>query len=538
MKLLLMISVVFVTIALLPAVSFSDNVSVVKVRNVEGFGASHQLALADAFRNAISQALGTYVVTSRRWDGETLDKKIFENSDAVVTKYEITAEKEIGKKCNVIINADIVRNEMLKYIHREPGVAVGEGEIANLLAKRKAIDNAVNSLGLIFQDWRNSIYRAEKVGNISIASNDIVDSDIIQLSVPFVVTFKWDQYRIFLSKIRNVISCVALAKTEGIYDPKYERDFQVLNYDFYKRLGLLYKTEDGEIRKTENPNGYGEVRFVSGIGDDRSKYEVFIVPNQIKLKLAELLERDMRLRFSFKSKGGDVVASQYLNRKLYSTWWDYICDDDPIGSWDNLAQMELVSFSDVIKVDFGRDNTCRKLYHASVPVPVADASRISECAISIEPQEKDLDCIEYRCVITEEVLDEVTWSKIDKKPIIAVDESARSTNHNKPIEKRTITTESVEHNKATMNVQPTSITCAACKGTGKKVTKCLICSGSGVCKYGGVCRNGRRLVQRLNGDYYENCRGCRGTGRCAKCSGRGVIQSACSRCRGKGVRTR
>ena len=86
------------TLALLflPVASYCEDGRTIAVKGAIGQGTNRQFALADAYRNAISQALGTYVVTSRKWDGETLDKKIFDNSDAIVIKHRVVDEGEIG----------------------------------------------------------------------------------------------------------------------------------------------------------------------------------------------------------------------------------------------------------------------------------------------------------------------------------------------------------------------------------------------------------------------------------------------------------
>ena len=119
---------------------------------------------------------------------------------------------------------------MMKYIRREVTTKVGEGELANLLAKRQAINNAVQSLNLLFQNWRENVYRAEKYGNITIASDDNAESDTVRLSVPFIITFRWDAYGVFLSKVRNVLSQIAIDKTRGEYDKKQGDDFLKTNY--------------------------------------------------------------------------------------------------------------------------------------------------------------------------------------------------------------------------------------------------------------------------------------------------------------------
>lgn len=402
--------------SVLPFLAFGEGPKSITIRNIVGRGASRQLALTDAFRNAISQALGTYVVTSRTWDGETLDKKIFDNSDAVVKTHKIVDEGETRGKWAVTIDAEIVRNEMMKYIRREVTTKVGEGELANLLAKRQAINNAVQSLNLLFQNWRENVYRAEKYGNITIASDDNAESDTVRLSVPFIITFRWDAYGVFLSKVRNVLSQIAIDKTRGEYDKKQGDDFLKTNYSFYNRVGLIGKDGNEYIKKTGNPNGYGEIRIVSRLADDKFRYELYIVPNQVKHALDELLTRDAEIRFVFTSKGGENIASQAFSGEVYSFGWDWLCNDEISLGWSKHDEMQLITIMDAIKTEFSdRLWSNQRFYHASMPVHLEAASRISGCIITMcRPGEKD-NCLSSRNFTTE-LMSAEEWVKIDQKP--------------------------------------------------------------------------------------------------------------------------
>ena len=394
-----------------------ENKSIV-IRGIEGHGTSRQLALADAFRNAIGQALGTYVVTSRQWDGETLDKKIFDNSDAVVKSHQVVAEKESNGRWAVTIDAEIVRNEMMKYIRKEATARVGEGELANLLAKRNAINNAVQSLELLFQNWRENIYRAEKYGSLSIAANDKVESDVVHVSVPFIITFRWDVYGIFLDKVRNVLSRIAIDKTQGEYEVRSDGDFRKKNYSFYSRVGLAYN-EHGDI-ETRNPNNYGEIRIISSLTGTKVAYEIYIVPCQVKEAMDSLLKREAEIKCSFTSQGGEVISSSSISGEVYSFGWWWMCNED-VSLGSSLSHgFQLLTIMDKIMTEFHGDQwSTRRLYHASIPVPLNAASRISGCTLTICPPSEKEDCLRGYRVITSEAMNEDEWSRIDKKPQIA-----------------------------------------------------------------------------------------------------------------------
>ena len=364
--------------------SYCADGKVITIKGVEGHGKTRQLALVDAFREAISQTLGSYVVSSRQWDGETLDKKIFDNSDAVVKSHKVVDETEVNGQWLLTIDAEIVQNEMMKYIQKETSANVGEGELANLLAKRNAIKNAVGSLTLLFQNWRENVYRIEKYGNIFISDQDDIESDTVHISVPFIVTFRWDSYQMLLNKVKNVLSRIAIGKTRGMYYLKSKQSFGNTVFPFYNEMGLVYKSDYGI--STRNPNGYGEIRIVSHIPENTIIYEVYIVPGQVTDVLNSLLQCETEMKFSLASKGGATVASSVANGRMYFWGWNSICGQDVSLGWSNNqnGSLKLITLMDVIKTDFGRDEwSACKLYHAVIPVPLNASERISRCSINV-----------------------------------------------------------------------------------------------------------------------------------------------------------
>lgn len=442
-----------VALALLPISALAEEDRSIAIHGVEGYGKSRQLALADAFRNAIGQALGTYVVTSRQWDGEALDKKIFDNSDAVVKTHRVVDEKESGGRWSVTIDAEIVRNEMMKFIRREAAVKVDEGELANLLAKRNAINNAVKSLELLFQNWRENIYRVEKCGSLSISASDNM-GDVVHVSVPFIISFRWDSYNIFLDKVRNVLSRIAIDKTKGVYDAKDDRDFLEKNYLFYSRVGLAHKTDEGYIRTTGNPNQYGEIRVISCSSETKMVYEIFIVPYQVKACMDSLLNREVGIRCAFTSKGGEVISKSLISGEVYSFGWFEICDDD-VGLGYGYAK-GCLTVMDKIQTDFyNRHWSERRLYHASVPVPLNAASRISSCTLTICPLREDDNCIRGYDAITSETMNADEWLRIDNKPKIETPSRTTVTKANAVSHVTTYESSSREGRRSGVNDEPT-----------------------------------------------------------------------------------
>lgn len=402
--------------------AYCDEGKAIVIRGVEGRGKTRQLALTDAFRSAISKALGSYIVTQKTLDGETLDTKIFDNSDAVIKTHKVVKQEDKDGKWSVIIDAEIIPNQMIQYIHKKASAKVGEGELANALAKREAINNAIGSLKLLFQNWRENVYRLEKYGSLSISAADDVSSDTVQISVPFIATLRWDNYYTLLEKIRNVLSRIAIDKERGEYSKQDElwrcwgdnlgyffRNARKLesNYTYYNRVGLVHKDKDGDI-EIENPNGYGEIIIYSERGANKIVYESYIVPNQIEKAFEELLQDEAEVQFIFESKGGRTIASSSLSAEL--SFWHV--DDYKIRS---------VIIGEKISMELGnnRDCTVQNLYRAAVPVSLEDAGQIVECNITVRSRDKEY--YDYpRTMVTKGSINQNEWIKIDKKPQVSV----------------------------------------------------------------------------------------------------------------------
>ena len=606
----------------LASVAFCDEAKVIVVKDAEGRGKSRQLALTDAFRAAISKALGSYVVSMRKLEGETLDKKIFDNSDAVVKSHKVVYDKEeLPGKWKVIIDAEIIPNKMIQYIQKKASVKVGEGELANLLVKKRAIDDAVGSLELLFQNWRENTYRAEKYGQFSVSAMDSAGDETIQIAVPFIMTLRWGNYDVLLEKVRNALSRIAIDKTKGVYDAKkcrYNDDFVELNYDFYNKVGLLRKNEYDFIRDTGNPNRYREVRILSNRANDQVVYEVYVVPNQIGEALEKILQEEAEIQFLFTSKGGRTIATSAIEAEL-SSW-----ETDQGNGINRLVLRDWI-YARIRGCNSDSGSTMQKVYRATVPVPLAEASQIVGCNITVRLKDKERDYA--RTLVTAEAIAANEWLKLDKKPNMAAPvvkkppvktvESPSADEEKKPspvavaatptptvaaplqvegpavveiskkdkkLKKQALAicrmpleystagrwfalSKEIESDELRQVVLKASgaallasgkadvyaskvrpllddaesfrsafnVQCSKCGGDGVLEEKCKACSGTGRCK-NSACRNGRRLVHRLNGgSYWGLCGDCKGSMRCAKCNATGKKSSRCIRCNGKGI---
>lgn len=413
------------------------------VKNIEGAGENRQKALADAFQNAVRKAVGTYTLSSSYDDGDTLDEKIFLNADAVVKSHNVVASEATPDGFMIVIDAEIVRNEMMKYIQKTASTEVGEGELANLLAKRNAVNSAVKSLELLFMNWRENVYRSEKYGDLSIADNDDVSGDVVHISIPFILTFNWQAYGVFLSKVRNVLSRIAIDKTSGVWDSVWKqghRDRLDEKIDaFYVKAGLATKDQYGRVER-QNSSNYGGVMILSHSDNGLVKYELYIVPQQIKKAFENLLEPKAELRFALTSKGGGTMASRAIAGEIRSFGWHYfyIYDDD-MGLDEPRGGEQIAILSDKIRTEFQnnhgsyRDEWAEKrLFRATIPVPLKAAERVAGCSISVQSKNEDRYedygfagvIVHDRGGITSEAITEAEWRRIDGKPVQAVKQTS------------------------------------------------------------------------------------------------------------------
>ncbi len=617
-----------ITLLFLPYSLFSDGIGAIAVHGVEGRGKDEQTALNNAFRNAIRKAIGSYVVSSTATDGETVDKKVFDNCDAVVSKYEIVEREEQDGKLTIVIDAEIIRNEMMKYIQKTASTEVGEGELANLLAKRNAVNNAVGSLELLFMNWRENVYRVEKYGNLSIAADDDTNADTVHVSIPFIVTFNWQAYEVFLSKVRNILARIAISRTSGEWNLRRSDgwgsdDFMKVLAPFYVKAGIAHmKSNADEVTdiEIENPNDCGIVEICSHIGKERIKYDLFVVPSQVKKTLDRLLTPEATLCFSFTSKGGGTIASRLIAGEVYSCGSDPMWHSDADSFWGITESWNYQVISDKIRLEFPSQgkvwNECR-LFHAVVAVPLDAAQRIAGCKISV--QNRGEERWGWERSIKSEAMVEAEWRRIDGKPQQKLTPSSSksiSESHAMPVRNNNsqqarattpktapspvlpspITLSAKDKSLKNLvdelsNVPPDAASagkwfkfsgqvesrelrqemlkatgaalvyakrsdvyqakvrplindvatfeetflgkCPTCGGNKTVSTRCAICSGNGACHSPG-CRNGGHLVRQIQGTHWEQCRECKGTGRCKRCGGTGKIQSNCQHCKGRG----
>lgn len=548
------------------------------VKEVEGRGKDHQTALADAFQNAIRKALGTYVVTHSTTDGETLDEKIYLNSDAVVKDYKIIGREDGDGFVSLLIDAEIVRNEMMKYIHREATEKVDGGELANLLNKRKAINSAVKSLDLLFLDYQENLYRVEKYGSMSIAPDDELSSDRIMVSIPFVLTFRWDAYRVWREKLVALLDQISIAKTTGRC-----KDLDAFE-DIYEDGGFFEKNGAGG----DNPNKYRGVLFLDVFLDERRGpgigYTLYLVPFQIDQKLRALLDFEVDFQFTFSTTGGNDIVNYSVPGKV-----GFFQSSEMRNFYilDHFDQGCLI-FMNMLRVRAGWNYywTPLNLFHASIPVRESDARKIGGCKIRCIPHvERESRGYSDR-EITRTELSRSEWSSFDPGPqgpsAATKPPTPRSSPETKPEREPDDETdgdplpefESIADALEVVRSDPTFENIAAlenCWGalprdlrpmlqTNVLNASCAVFLARG--NMGAVAKRKARIDSAAlwsavtdecpachgSGHYETKCFACGGSGKCSSCQGRGKLGGGkplrgmsseaasvtCSRCHGSG----
>ena len=581
-----------------PARAATENA--IPVTGVEGYGKTREKALADAFQNAVRTALGTYVLSSSVDDGETVDEKIYLNADAIVESHKIVSQRTEDGLVVVVIDASVVRNEMMKYIERIPSVEVGEGELANLLNKRKAIDTAAQSLDLLFANWQQNLYRAEKFGPLSIAGDDSLAGGKIKVSVPFILTLDWENYRVWKQKMMTLLDRINVAKTTGRC-----RDYGELNYIYSEETGFFDETG----LSGENPNKYRAVLFVDEWPGPGVGYTLYAVPFQIHQKLAKILDTSISLRFAFSDAAGETLASESIPGTLaFFQWapvshrWISSLRADAVDGAYLLDDVdECLVFREKLGMGGSDDGCVQKCYHAVVPIGEAAAMRMRECSIQCGPAKSKRSSRESfgdRLSVT--TLSKEEWRSIDPNPggsggggalsggngapedkLAGLAEALETAMYNPtganykkledvwqmlPEKEKTATQKNVMwalcamlasqgHLGAAVKRQglinypafliAVSDRCHACGGAGRSQETCRTCGGVGVrrgrcgtCGGTGDCSfcHGSGRTGGRLGGAPLRCPKCGGSGRCGSCSG-GWNEVPCSDCRGGSTAT-
>lgn len=383
------------------------------VTGIEGKGKDEQSALENAYREAIRKALGDYTLWCAETDGETYDEKIYANADAVVSAHRVVGREERDEKVFLTIDAEIIPNEMMKYIQRIPSVEVGEGELANLVNKRKAIEAAVKSLDLLCINWQQNLFSLEKYGSFTIAPGDDLEGKTMEVSVPFIWTFNWPNYRIWRKKVMLLLDRIAIAKTSGRC-----KDFAAFE-QFYENT-TFFRDHDA---LEDNPNKYRAVLFLDEWPKPTVNYTLYLVPYQILKKLANLLNAEIDIRFVITGSGKSEVARFSFPAEVtfaeglwhVNSWDTYKFSDFSAHKGGVVFRDKVHTYTYNKSSGWGYRCSTQCLFHATIPIPADVVSRVKECKICCMPR-TEKSSRNNSCGISIAALPQAAWLSIEPNP--------------------------------------------------------------------------------------------------------------------------
>lgn len=179
--------------------------------NASGYGATRNSAVQDAFKNAVQQATGVFLISSARLENEALTKDVTnEYSTGIISSYQLLSEsKESNGGYRVQIGALVSSNKLFNYvISRDKGsnskTADGSQLYAQLstgLKSKRQGDRLLSSLATQYPFPAVSI----QLGKLS---SKIDENRQPHLTVPYQI--QWNKE--YLESFREVIDYVSTYK--------------------------------------------------------------------------------------------------------------------------------------------------------------------------------------------------------------------------------------------------------------------------------------------------------------------------------------
>lgn len=179
--------------------------------NASGYGATHSSALQDAFKNAVQQASGVFLISSARLENEVLTKDITnEYSTGIISRYEMLSESiESNGAYRVQIGALVSSNKLFNYvISNDKGSKANAADGAQLYAQlssglksKRHGDRLLASLATQYPYPAVSIQLGKLSSKIDASRQPI-------LSVPYQI--QWNKE--YLESFREVVDYVSTYK--------------------------------------------------------------------------------------------------------------------------------------------------------------------------------------------------------------------------------------------------------------------------------------------------------------------------------------
>lgn len=489
----------------------------------EGSGTTKNEAIRDAMQDAIRKAVGSYVVSHRRYQSQVSNDKtqehyteeLYDVSDAHINTYTVLNTKWNNGIFTVKIQAKVVPNEYLKYVPKHIVEELTQREIGNMQNTQNMLQQSRGIIKEIFKDYWLYLYTLKL--DVEQAQPEDIDKNgiITAWRVPITAAVNQNAFMQLHQRLSQFLGKICRAKCSV-----YVRDGE----DFPKGLGdMLWKRAGLKGDLDDNNYVFICLKVVQPKG---KHYSLYLIPKLIRsmicdevlstkwLLMVTLSPKDTNakpLRSSFKIFFS-VHDRYFWHCKGSSEDWLKIGDSWP---WVLTLQNEIY---DITGFDY-KDNMWRRMETLSIPLG-----------------DKDYEIVVYPMPIPDSSTDkweslaaetEKNLRKIKEKNLLTKNNSVTM---NSGADQITVENELVQY---PIIEEPILKKCWYCSG--KKMVKCTNCSN-------GRCRNCRgrgtkpwsrpNLSTRSWETYYEQCKDCGGSGACNNACQNGKVR--CRKCKGTG----
>lgn len=180
---------------------------------VEGIGTTDEEALKNAFKEAVYQAVGVYMISETKMKDDDISDKIYLNADAIVASHEVIVRRRNNDGSWYIkINAAVVKNDLAARIKKYSTNKVSQTGVISTINKQEALNQAMTSLDLIFQNFPANIIVAEAIGEPEVDAEKVVKSDFIALKQKLNISINYRAYLQFARKLDSLLTPFATQK--------------------------------------------------------------------------------------------------------------------------------------------------------------------------------------------------------------------------------------------------------------------------------------------------------------------------------------
>lgn len=208
---------------------------------VEGIGTTDEEALKNAFKEAVYQAVGVYMISETKMKDDDISDKIYLNADAIVASHEVIVRRRNNDGSWYIkINAAVVKNDLAARIKKYSTNKVSQTGVISTINKQEALNQAMTSLDLIFQNFPANIIVAEAIGEPEVDAEKVVKSDFIALKQKLNISINYRAYLQFARKLDSLLTPFATQKKRGVHSENFANKLSDSYSDIGKNLLCIF----------------------------------------------------------------------------------------------------------------------------------------------------------------------------------------------------------------------------------------------------------------------------------------------------------